>query len=110
MIPAAGVEVPPVPSLHGAGGSGSDPPTPSPTETIVLGLMLTLIAAGIALFLAAPFIGRLVVGEEGDPVAVTRVVQVVAVLLMVVALVFRPHRDDTAAFPPPPDLMEEPTP
>ena len=72
----------------------------------MLGLMLILIAAGIALFLAAPVIGRLVAGG-GDPVAVTRIVQVLAVLLMLVALVFRPHRDDTAAFPPPPDLVAD---
>lgn len=69
------------------------------------GLMLILIAAGLALFLAAPVLGRLIVGRQGDPVGVTRIVQVVAVVLMVSALVFRPHRDDTAAFPPPPDLM-----
>lgn len=69
--------------------------------------MFILIAAGLALFLAAPVIGRLVVGREGDPVGVTRIVQVIAVVLMVVALVFRPHRDETAAFPPPPDMMRD---
>ena len=72
----------------------------------MLGLMLSLIAVGIALFLAAPVIGRLV-GSSADPVAVTRIVQVLAVLLMFVALLFRPHRDDTAAFPPAPDLVAD---
>ena len=66
------------------------------------GLMLVLVGAGIALFIGAPAIARLLV-RGGDPVGTTRVIQVVAVVLMVSALFLRPHSDETAAFPPPPD-------
>lgn len=71
------------------------------------GMMLGLVGAGILLFFAAPLISRALV-RGGDPTGLARIIQVVAVILMVVALVFRPHSDETAAFPPPPDLMDEP--
>jgi uncharacterized membrane protein YtjA (UPF0391 family) len=73
----------------------------------VFGLMIGMIAAGLLLFLAAPLIARAVVGSAGDPVGITRILQVIGVLLMVVALVFRPHSPDTAAFPPPPDAPRQ---
>ena len=72
----------------------------------MFGVMLALVGLGIVLFLAAPLIGRLIVGREGDPVGITRVVQVIAVVLMVGALLIRPHSDETAAFPPPPDMVD----
>jgi hypothetical protein len=75
---------------------------PSP-ENAVNGLMLILIAVGLGLFLAARLIARVLVGREGDPVGIMRIIQVVAVILMIGALFIRPHRNDTAAFPPPPD-------
>lgn len=65
--------------------------------------MIVLVAAGIALFIGAPLVARLVVGREGDPVGTTRIIQVVAVILLIGALFLRPHSDETAAFPPPPD-------
>ena len=65
--------------------------------------MIVLVAAGIALFIGAPLIARLVVGGEGDRVGLTRIIQVVAVVLLIGALFLRPHSDETAAFPPPPD-------
>jgi hypothetical protein len=65
--------------------------------------MLVLAAAGIALFIGAPFVARLVVGRDRDPVGTTRIIQVVAVVLLIGALFLRPHNDETAAFPPPPD-------
>jgi hypothetical protein len=43
------------------------------------------------------------VGREGDRVGLTRIIQVVAVVLLIAALFLRPHSDETAAFPPPPD-------
>jgi len=73
----------------------------------VSGLMLGLVGLGIVLFLAAPFVARAVGGRGSDPVGLTRILQVVAVVLMIGALLIRPHSDETAAFPPPPDLMED---
>jgi hypothetical protein len=69
----------------------------------VYGLMIVLVVAGLALLVGAPFIARLVVGGRGDRVGLTRIIQVVAVVLLVAALFLRPHSDETAAFPPPPD-------
>ena len=66
--------------------------------------MLGLVAAGILLFLAAPMIARAIVGREADPVGATRIIQVVAVILMISALLIRPYSDETSAFPPAPDL------
>ena len=65
--------------------------------------MIALVAAGLALLVGAPFIARLVVGGRADRVGLTRIIQVVAVVLLVAALFFRPHSDETASFPPPPD-------
>ena len=73
----------------------------------MFGLMIVLVAAGIALLVGAPVIARLVVGRDGDRVGLTRIIQVVAVVLLVAALFLRPHSDETAAFPPPPDLPPE---
>jgi len=68
-------------------------------------ITIGLTILGICLLLAAPFLGRVIVGTKGDPMAVTRVLQGVAVLLLVAALLFRPYRPETAAFPPPPDAV-----
>ena len=69
--------------------------------------MILLIVLGVLLLLTAPFLGRLLAGSGGDPVGITRIVLVVAAVLLLVALFIRPHSDETAAFPPPPDLIEE---
>jgi hypothetical protein len=69
-------------------------------------LMIVMAVAGIALLLSAPLIARAAVGREGDPTGLTRIIQGLAVVLLIVALVFRPHQDETAAFPPPPDAVE----
>lgn len=68
--------------------------------------MIVLAVAGIALLIAAPALARLLVGGHGDPIGLTRIIQVIAVALLLVALLVRPHSDETAAFPPPPDQRE----
>lgn len=69
--------------------------------TISLGLAV----AGLALLLGAPLLARLGF-RHADPVALTRLLQAVAVVLLVGALLVRPHNPETAAFPPPPDAVE----
>jgi hypothetical protein len=76
-------------------------------EKIVFALMIGMIGVGLVLFLAAPLIARAVVRGRGDPVGITRILQVVGVILMFAALIFRPHSPDTAAFPPPPDAPRQ---
>jgi hypothetical protein len=73
----------------------------------VIALMIGMIGAGLVLFLAAPLLARLVVGSRRDPVGITRILQVAGVILMLAALIFRPHSPDTAAFPPPPDAPRQ---
>lgn len=68
-----------------------------------MALMIGLAGLGVVLLLAAPLLARLIVGRQGDPAGATRIFQGVGVVLLVAALIFRPHQDETAAFPPPPD-------
>ena len=67
-------------------------------------LVLTLLlgVSGAALLLAGPFVARLVV-RRGDPMGLGWVLQAVGILLLVAALLVRPHNPDNAAFPPPPE-------
>lgn len=68
-----------------------------------MALMIGLGGLGVLLLLTAPFLARLIVGRDGDSAGYTRIFQVLAVVLLVAALLFRPHQNETAAFPPPPD-------
>ena len=68
-----------------------------------MAVMIVLAAVGIALLLAGPLLARLLVGRDGDPTGATRIFQLAGVVLLVAALLFRPHQSETAAFPPPPD-------
>lgn len=72
-----------------------------------MALMIGLAALGVLLLLVAPLLGRLIVGREGDPIGITRILQGVAVVILLAALLFRPHQEETAAFPPPPDMTGE---
>ena len=72
----------------------------------MLGLMLLLAGVGLALLFTAPALARLAVGHAGDPVGLRRILQVVAVGLLLAALLVRPHSDKTAVFPPPPDAVD----
>lgn len=69
--------------------------------------MIGLAALGVILLVVAPFLARLIVGREGDPIGITRILQGVGVILLLGALLFRPHQEETAAFPPPPDMTGE---
>ena len=68
--------------------------------------MLMLGGLGLLLLLGAPLVARLVVGAEGDPVGLKRILWVIAAALLLLALLARPHSDQTAAFPPSPDQRE----
>ena len=70
-------------------------------------LMVGLVVLGVVLLVGGRWIARAVVGRDGDPVGLTRILWVLGALLLVAALIVRPHSDETAAFPPPPDVMEE---
>jgi hypothetical protein len=65
--------------------------------------MILLLAAGVSLLIGAPMIARIVAGRGSDPVGLTRVLQLVAVALLIAAIFARPYNPDTAAIPPPPD-------
>ena len=64
---------------------------------------LGLGAAGIALFVGAPLLARLVLGGKTDRVALTRILQAAGVILLVAALVVAPYNPDNTAVPPPPE-------
>ena len=70
-------------------------------------LMIGLGVVGILLLLTAGRLAKLIVGKDADPMGLTRILQGLAVVLLIVALVFRPHQNETAAFPPPPDAVED---
>ena len=69
----------------------------------MFGLMVGLVALGVALLFGGRFLARAIVGKDGDPEGTTRVCQVIGALLLIAALFLRPYSDETAAFPPPPD-------
>lgn len=68
-------------------------------------LMLALAIPGLIMLLTGHLIARLVV-RAGDPIALTRMLQLVGILLLVAALLARPRNPQTAAFPPAPDAAE----
>jgi hypothetical protein len=76
----------------------------------MLGLMLLLGGVGLILLFAAPVLARLVVGRTGDPVGLKRIFWVVAAVLILAAVIVRPHSDSTAAFPPGPDQVDSTAP
>lgn len=72
----------------------------------MFGVMIALAVVGFFLLFTAPLLARLVKGRAGDPVGLTRVIQLVAVVLLLVALLVRPHSEETAVFKPPPDVAD----
>lgn len=69
------------------------------TLTIGLGVL------GLVLLFTAPLLARLIM-RRGEAVALTRGLQLLAAVLLLLALLVRPHNPETAAFPPSPDEME----
>lgn len=63
-------------------------------------LMIGLIVLGLVLLFAAPWLARLVIRDR-DPVALTRMIQAVAIIVLVVALLISPRSPESTAFPPP---------
>ena len=68
--------------------------------------MVVLAVAGIALFVAAPLIARVLMGRKRDNIALTRILQVIGVAMLIGALFLRPYNPDTTAIPPPPDMPD----
>jgi amino acid transporter len=65
-------------------------------------MMIGLVVLALVLLFAAPALARLVIRDR-DPVALTRMIQVVAIILLVVALLVSPRSPESTAFPPPPE-------
>lgn len=72
----------------------------------MLALMLLLGGLGLLLLFTAPLIARVVVGGQGDPIGLKRILWVVAAVLLFLAVLLRPHDTQTAAFPPSPDQLD----
>lgn len=63
-------------------------------------LMLTLLVLGVGLLLGAPRLAR--IARRGqDPGGLTRIIQAVAVVILVIALLTMPRSPESTAFPPP---------
>lgn len=69
----------------------------------MLSVMIVMVLAGIALFVSAPLIGRLLTRHKRDPLALVRILQLLGIILLVAALLIRPYNRETTAVPPPPD-------
>lgn len=65
-------------------------------------LTLVLLALGLILLFAAPWITRMVI-QDRDSVALTRIIQAVALVILVMALLLWPREPESTAFPPPPE-------
>lgn len=69
----------------------------------MLPVMIVLVLGGIAIFVSAPLLARLVMRGR-DPVALVRIFQLIGVIMLVTALLVRPYNRETTAVPPPPDV------
>lgn len=63
-------------------------------------VMIGLVVLGLLLLFAAPALARLIIRDR-DPVALTRMIQAFAIILLVVALLVSPRSPESTAFPPP---------
>lgn len=69
----------------------------------MLEAMFVFGALGLLLFFGGPWIAQWIRRETPDPLGIGRVLQLAGMLLLVAAVLFRPHDPATVAFPPPPD-------
>jgi hypothetical protein len=67
----------------------------------MLELMIALGTLGLLLLFGGPLLARWVLRGSRDPVGMGRLLQLVGILLLVAAVMLRPHNPATAAFPPP---------
>lgn len=67
-------------------------------------LMLLLVVVGVVLLLTGPLLARWM-GRAEDAAGLGRIIQVVGVVLLVAALLVRPHNPENTAFPPPPEEL-----
>jgi len=65
--------------------------------------MIVLAATGVALLATAPFLARFLSRGSPDPVGLTRILQGLAIVLLLGALLVRPFNPTTAAIPPSPN-------
>src|SRR5690606_16690836 len=96
LRPAGAAGRPRSPSHHegrGARETGRLTTFQHPMPTLTIGLAVV----GLALLFGAPLLARLVL-RRADTVALTRILQAVAVVLLLGALLVRPHNPETAAF------------
>ena len=68
--------------------------------------MIVLAVVGIGLLFTAPLLARLILGRKRDYVALMRMIQVVAVALLIAALIVSPYNRETTATPPAPDAVD----
>ena len=67
----------------------------------MLEMMITFGVLGLLLFCGGPLLARWMLKDSPDPVGLGRLLQLLGVLMIVIAVVSRPHNPATAAFPPP---------
>lgn len=66
-------------------------------------LMLLLVVIGLGLLVGSPWLAPRVLRGEGDRTGLVRVLQAVGIVLLLLALLVRPHTPGVSAFPTPPD-------
>jgi len=66
-------------------------------------LMLLLAVLGLALLLGSPWVVPRVTPGEGDRTGMVRLLQAAGIVLLLLALLARPHTPGVSAFPTPPD-------
>lgn len=63
-------------------------------------VMVSLLALGLLLLFASPWLARLI-ARGGDAGGLTRILQAVALIILVVALLTMPRSPESTAFPAP---------
>lgn len=66
----------------------------------MLEMMITFGVLGLLLFCGGPLLARWMLKDVPDPMGLGRLLQLLGVMMIVIAVVSRPHNPTTAAFPP----------